>query len=171
MKRWWLWALLLNLAFFGAWTLREELRLRGAQAFLLETEGADPRDLFAGQYLALAFPVARLGAGDGLSALRDGARVAVRLDAAGTTRVAGKDWPLRRAGSRVSLDEVDAAAYPASAGWALGTVERGRVAFGIERYYFNEDREAELRKLVPGRVFALVSLSPDGHLRIRQLVQ
>lgn len=168
-RRWWLLTLALHLGFFGAWTALEEWRQTRAQVFLLETEGADPRDLWAGQYLALAFPAGRLEEARGLNAAR-GPAMAVKLEAAGDTVVAGKTWPLRRAAKQAAVEDGDYSAYPSAQGWARGKVHNGRVRFGIERYYFSEAREDELRKLVPGRYFALVALSPDGRLRVRRLV-
>ncbi len=169
-RRWWLGILLLHLGFFGAWTALEEYRRRGAPEFLLETEGVDPRDLWSGQYLELAYPAARLSSADLEAGAHNGTPMAVRLEPAGDTRVAGRDWPLWRATAKQAAKDGDYSAYPAAAGWARGQALGQRVLFGIERYYFQEDREAELRKLVPGRYFALVSLSPDGRLRLKRLI-
>jgi uncharacterized membrane-anchored protein len=170
MKRAWLAALLLNLAFFGAWAALEEWRHRDAAEFLLATEGADPRDLWSGQYLALAFPDARLDSQPRLQRPADGTPMAVRLEAVGDTLVGGQRWPLWRSVKFEPVIRGDFSAYPASQGWARGEAQGGRVRLGIERFYFPEDEEAKYRKLVPGRYFARVALSPDGRLRIRQLV-
>jgi uncharacterized membrane-anchored protein len=168
MKRWWLWILMLHLGFFGAWTALEEWRQTRAQVFLLETEGADPRDLWAGQYLGLAYPVARVDAS--LPGWGEGVKLAIKLDAVGDTVVAGQTWPLRRSTRHAAVPTGDYTGYPAEEGWARGQLRQGRAVLGIERYYFNEAREDELRKLVPGRYFALVRLSPDGRLRVQRLV-
>lgn len=169
-RRWWLGILLLHLGFFGAWAGLEEFRRRGAPEFLLETEGVDPRDLWSGQYLELAYPAARLDGRSLEQSPRDGAAMAVKLEPAGDTRVAGQAWPLWRAVSKLPAKDGDYSAFPSREGWARGQAQGGRVLLGIERYYFEEDREAELRKLVPGRYFALVSLSPDGRLRLKRLI-
>lgn len=170
MKRWCFGILLLHLGFFGSWAAVETWRRHDPVEFLLETEGADPRDVFAGQYLALAYPAARLDRRQRLQDQDDGAPLAVHLEAQGNTRVGGRLWPLRRSVGIEPILDGDASAFPAAQGWARGEARGGRVQWGIERYYFSEDREDELRKLVPGRYFALVALSPDGRLRIRQLV-
>lgn len=168
MKRWWLGVLLLQLGFFGAWTALEEWRQHKAVEFVLETEGFDPRDFWSGQYMELAYPVARVDAS--LPGWGEGVELAVKLEAAGSTTVAGQSYPLRRALRHAAVPDGDFGPFPAAEGWARGTLQSSRAAFGIERYYFDEDREAELRKLVPGRYFALVALSADGRLRIRRLV-
>ena len=170
MSRTLLWALLgAQLAFFIGWAALEETRKEGP-GFLLETEGVDPRDLFAGQYLTLAYPAARVPAADVEALASDGAPYAVRLEPAGDTVVAGKAWPLRRAADRQAVLSGDWSAHPAAEGWARGTLQNGRVAFGIERYYFSEARAAEVNALRPGQYFVHVRLSRDGRLRIQDLV-
>jgi uncharacterized membrane-anchored protein len=168
VKRPWLIALLLQLAFFGAWTGLEEWRHRDAPVFLLATEGADPRDLLAGDYLALAFPDARLDPKQAPSEAEDGAAYAVRFEPVPGALIQG--FSLRRAAQKVPVPDGDFSPYPAAQGWARAEARRGRLRLGIEQFYFEEDQAHVYRSLQAGHYWALVALSPDGRLRIRRLV-
>jgi uncharacterized membrane-anchored protein len=169
-KGWLIGLLVLQVGFFTGWALREEERQKGA-AFLLETEGVDPRDLFAGQYLSLAYPAARLPKAEAAKPYTDGSSFAVLLEPAGDTVVAGKAYPLRKAKQWVLMaggDNDDQ--YPPEKGWVQGRASHGRVKLGIERFYFSESRAQRINALRPGSYFVLVTLGKDGSLRIRDLV-
>ena len=171
MKHPWIWAVLgVQLVFFTGWALREEsLRRSSAPAdttFLLATEAVDPRDMFAGQYMTLRYPASRLSEAD-LRRFADGALVRVRLVSAGNVTVGGKQWPLRQA---EGIEQQPGQPKGGLQGFANGLVEQSRVSFGIERYYFNEDRSAELNALKPGSFYVLVTLSDEGTLKIKDLI-
>jgi uncharacterized membrane-anchored protein len=169
MKKWVILTLLGQAAFFGAWWFLESRKVsQGREAhgeFLLETVPVDPRSLLSGDYMALRPAIA--DASRLLPPGSAGSPAALLLEAQSQVICGGRSLPLYRALS--GLRPAPAALPEAGPGrlWVRAlNGPNARLAFGIERYYFSEAREEDLRPLPGGHFYARVVAAPDGSLKL-----
>ncbi len=161
-------AQLLFFAAWGGWLVSS----RGTSAgdFYLETEPVDPRDLLAGTFVALNYPIGRP---EVCAALLKGAAhtgpLYVRLADSGV-RAATPEGQVPVYGA------TDCAKAPGPDGlWARGGLTRGpfsfgaRIRYGIERFYLNENDPR--RGASSGSVLAKVRLGRGHRLFLLDLVK
>jgi hypothetical protein len=174
--KWVRWTLLAQVVVFGGWAAREEWKRLAAPVIRLETAPVDPRDLWSGQYLQLAYPIARVDRLPGFPAPAPSRPlpVAVRL-VPGEVRSAGVPVIVWQAAEvRVPPVAIPARQDPAQGVWVLGTwtgTRRG-VTYGIERFYFSEKRMKEFASRRSGTALHVeCAVGRDGRLSIRRLVE
>ena len=161
---WIRWAVAAQVLFFVAWAGVEEYRRVDAVEFLLETRPVDPRDFLSGLYMTLRYRfMDPAGSVPGREAL-------VRLELDREVTIGGETWPVWRAVSKLPPSMVDDRRLTTTNGWARASVEGGRLDYGIGRYYFSEARQEELSRLRGGQFYVLVSLGPEGTLRVQDLI-
>jgi uncharacterized membrane-anchored protein len=173
MKSWAKVTLLIQLAFFTAWGAFEGFKLsRGRELhgeFLLETLPVDPRDYLSGQYMALNFAIS--DASRYLDSASDpNQSAAVLLAPSGKVALEGKEYPVY--GSRRAVRPAPSIRLDADPGQIWVIAQRGathRLQFGIERYFFNENRKDEMEKMRGGQFYAKVTAAPDGSLKLISL--
>jgi uncharacterized membrane-anchored protein len=174
LKPWILWTLMAQALFFSAWAGVEEWQNRAGEMkhgeFLLETRVIDPRDLLTGNYLNLPLAIADVSGflpqqGD------DGLDTAVHLGMSGSVTFKGASAPVYT---------VLGAAHPAPSPlpvesdgsvWVLASGSPKSLVYGVERFYFNEDRADEFRFYHGDRYWVRVLALPDGHLRLNDVVK
>jgi len=128
-----------------------EAEVAFGQHVLLRVEPVDPRDPFRGQYVALRYEINGAGPVDGVAS---GTRIYVPLHRD------GEAWT----GSFATTSRPDGT-------YIRGRVRGGRIEFGIEQYYADEDEAARLgAALASRRVYAAVALGSDGRATLRRLV-
>lgn len=165
---------IVQLLVFAGWIGLEEMKRIPATTVVLETVPVDPRDLWSGQYLTLAYRISGIDHLPGFP--KDRPRkasftVAVRLVPA---EVKGRDGA-----SRTVWQAVECAMggipedRPTGGVWVKATwSSRGRGAdYGIGRYYFSESRKDEMNALAAGRFFVECGVSRSGQLTIRRIVE
>jgi uncharacterized membrane-anchored protein len=126
----------------------------GAQTVLLRTEPVDPRDLFRGDYVTLAYALNRTPTGQ----YEPGQSVYVTL-------VPESDGKHYQAGAFLAQP-------PPSGPFIRGTAQGyGRVTYGIESYYVQEGTGRAYEQAVRDRrLSAEVALSRDGTPALRRLI-
>ena len=175
MKKWILITLLIQALFFAGWGLSESMKLSQGLAengeFLLDTRTVDPRDWLSGQYMTVNPLVADASAW--LPYDSDPAQdAAVLLQQKGTLTLEGKTYPFY-----TSIQALRPAPQPlpspaANQLWVRATGgQPSRLSFGIEKYFFSEDRKGEMNDLRSGRFYARVTAAPDGSLKLLGLVK
>ena len=172
MNRNWLrWTLLGQVLFFAGWAGFEESKRYSAPIILLETMPVDPRDLFAGQYMALRY---RISLVDGLPGFpkekpKNRALIAVLLKPSKNVNVGGRGYQLWEAVQCQvpppdDLNTTDGV-------WVTGKwIAANNVIYGIEKYYFSEKRMNELSNIGSGNVYVEVSVGKGGKLALKNLV-
>jgi uncharacterized membrane-anchored protein len=130
----------------------------GGTTVLLSVRPVDPRDPFRGQYVALDYDVAHDFAMANIA--NAGATCYVPLEVApnGYARAAPEGWQTEP---------------PRSGPFIRGRVGRipGRLEFGIESFYCQEDRAPAYEQAVrSGTLFARVALTADGQPTLLDLV-
>ena len=158
--------LVAQLAFFALWGGHLLTSHRGADVIWLATEPVDPRDLLAGHFVALRYPIAVPSAGR--LGLHNGDRVFVRLAPSGKTvaTTAGDVEVSSAVEWTTSARDVEAGKT-----WIVGTVDGQRgdtLVFGIERFFVPED--SPLRNVRGGDVVAKVAINASSQPRIVDLV-
>lgn len=170
-KNWIRWTLLAQALFFAGWAGVEEWKRNSAPVILLETMPVDPRDLFAGQYMALRY---RIGQVDHLPGFPQekpygGVKIAVLLKPSGTVNVGGKGHQLWGAVQCQVQPPEDLGTGDGL--WVRGEwVSSNNVIFGIERYYFSEKRKVELNSVNTGHVYVEAKVMKGGKLALKDLV-
>lgn len=161
---WVRWTVAMQVVFFVGWAGVEEFGRVDAVEFLLETRPVDPRDFLSGLYMTLGYRfMDPAGSVQGREAL-------VRLDFDREITVNGETLPVWRAALKSEPSLVEDRRLTEMSGWALASVEGGRLDYGIDRYYFSEARQEELSGLRGGQFYVLVSLGRDGTLRVQDLI-
>jgi len=173
--KWVRWTLLAQVVFFAGWAAREEWRRNAAPVIRIETAPVDPRDLWSGQYLQLAYPIAAVERLPGFPAVMPSGSVsvAVRL-VPRPVRFNGVPATVWRADEvRVPAAAVPARQDPAQGVWVVGSWSgRGRgVVYGIERFYFSEKRKEEFAGRRSGALHVECAVGRGGKLSIRRLVE
>ncbi len=161
---WIRWTVAAQVIFFIGWAGIEEYRRVDAVEFLLETRPVDPRDFLSGLYMTLGYRFMDPPGSD------TGREALVRLEFFQDVTVDGETWPVWRAILKSPPSSVDDTRLTPTGGWARAIVEDGRLEYGIDRYYFSEARQEELNGLSAGQFYVLVSLAPDGTLRVQDLI-
>jgi len=128
-----------------------EAEVTFGERVLLRATPVDPRDPFRGQYVALRYEISSLDP----AGAPEGARVYVRLFRD------GGEWRGAYAGTE----------EPEEGPFVRGRVRDGRIEYGIEQYYADEDEARRLEAaLARHRVYADVALGPGGRATLRRLV-
>jgi uncharacterized membrane-anchored protein len=160
---------LAQLAFFIAWAGWEEWKVAGVETVILETMPVDPRDLLSGQYMALRYSISNPLPASG-KMYRNQA-VGVRLVPSGTREVGGKNWTIWRAADcRIPPPAVQEKQDPSRGIWVTGLLNNGTLQYGIERYYFSENKVEEFRHLHSGQVLVEASVGRNGRLVVKRLI-
>ena len=173
--RWVRWTLLAQVVFFAGWAAREEWKRLAAPVIRLETAPVDPRDLWSGQYLQLAYPIAWVDRLPGFPSAAPSRPVplAVRL-VPRPVRIDGVPVVVWQAAEvRVPPGAIPARQDPGQGVWVLGTWtgRRRGVVYGIERFYFSESRMKEFSARRSGALHVECGVGRDGRLTIRRLVE
>lgn len=158
-------ALLAQLAFFAIWGGLLVSSHRVAETVWLETSPFDPRDLLAGHYVALAYPLeneARELCND--ASTRDAEHVYLRLENRGGVYTDQGFVPLSRPVACQSARPGEG-----SGAWIEGRrfPPDSRIRFGLERFYVPED--SPLRHVRSGEVVAEVAINPAWEPRLLAL--
>ncbi|MET3891722.1 putative membrane-anchored protein [Bosea sp. OAE506] len=153
--------------------------LRGGQEVRLRTVPVDPRDLFRGDYVVLAYPMSTVAAGPGeAKGLRRGDPVYVTLvrDAEGfaqakaiaATRPAAGEGEVVIAGRVLSTG----ACAPNEAGQADCATGAGRlrVAYGLESYFVPQGQGRRIETTSRARIEVVAAVAPDGTAAIKRLL-
>lgn len=153
--------------------------LRSGTEIRLRTVPVDPRDLFRGDYVVLAYPMSTVAAGPGEArGLRRGDIVYVTLtrDAEGfaqakavaTTRPAAGEGEVVIAGrvqstGACALNEAGQADCAAGAG-------RLRVAYGLESYFVPQGQGRRIETTPKARIEVVAAVAADGTAAIKRLL-
>jgi len=156
-----------QVAFFGVWGAMLVRSHAGAPSVWIATEPVDPRDLLSGHYVALRY---RMSSADAVGCgAPPGTTVWVRLAETGETATTA-DGPVPLVDAAGCVTERPAA--DPGERWIAGTVEpergRGRITYGIERFYVPE--ASALRGVGSGQVVARLTIGENGTARIEALV-
>lgn len=135
-----------HLLFFGAWGVQLLYAHTNATVVLVETDPVDPRDLISGHYVTLRYKM-----GEPQNCPAKGP-VWVQL------QQQGEFWRRSDCSNQKGGDGL----------WVRGRMKDGRVQFGIERFYVNEN--SKLRTARSGEVSAKLSINTAGSARILALV-
>lgn len=175
MKKWILITLLVQTVFFTGWGISESMKVSQGLVengeFLLDTRSVDPRDWLSGQYMTVSPLIADASAW--LPSDSDPAQdAAVLLQQKGTLTLGGKTYPFY---ASVQAQRPAPRPLPAAAGQQLWVRAQGgqpsRLSFGMEKYFFSEDRKDEMSGMRGGRFYARVTVSPDGSIKLLGLVK
>jgi uncharacterized membrane-anchored protein len=130
-----------------------EVKLATGKEILLDVRPVDPNDPFRGEYVALTYPIARVGGPPGTDT---GDTVYVSLYPSGDV------W--NAAGASRSK--------PSGGTFIRGRVRSFRgIEFGIESFYVEEGQAAKYERAIrSGNVRAKVVLDDDGGARLKDLV-
>ncbi len=159
------------LFFFGWGAFLLYSRNAPTREFYLETEPVDPRDMLAGTYVALRYPIAtpRADSCTQMMSAATGTDFYVKLDNRGRTIFTPK-------GPLSVYEDTDCAQSPtADYGWVRASrldsafpSGSPSVQYGIEKFYLNEN---DPRKTASsGSVLAKVKIGPDHRLVLIDLV-
>lgn len=164
------WVLLAQIAFFAVWGGSLLTSHRVAQEVWLETGPVDPRDLLAGHYVALTYPLVR-NAEELCETVRPRSSpgpVYVRL-APGSEPVLTIEGPVTPShGVECRADPPRGDAGTWIAGERRPQPATSRIQFGIERFYVPE--ASPLRRVPSGQAVAKIAIN-DAHVpRILDLV-
>lgn len=156
------WVLALQVLVFAVWGVWLLSSHRIADTVWLETDPVDPRDLLAGHYVALAYPLAESAerlCGKLLDDHEPG-KIYLRLEER-SEPVMTIDGPVHTS----HAVECRGDPPPLQSGWIAGERTAGsrfrRVTFGIERFYVPES--SPLRAVTSGEVLAKIAIN-DAHV-------
>ena len=89
----------------------------------------------------------------------------------GIREVGGKKWKIWRAVEcRVPPPEVGEQQDSSRGIWITGLLNNGTVQYGIERYFFSENRVEELGRLHSGQVLVEASVGRNARLVMKRLI-
>lgn len=149
--------------------------LRSGTEVRLKTVPVDPRDLFRGDYVVLAYPISTVDGGPGFS-FRRGDRVYVTLepDAEGFARATRVDKERPSTGGVVIAGRVlstGACALNAAgqADCALGS-RRLRIAYGLESYFVPQGEGRAIETTPRARIEVVAAISGAGEAAIKRLL-
>ncbi|WP_293807966.1 GDYXXLXY domain-containing protein [uncultured Bosea sp.] len=171
-------AVLLVLVLFALVEQRAQI-LRGGTEIRLKTVPIDPRDLFRGDYVVLAYPISTVDADTaGKAGFERGERVYVSLgrDEQGFAKAAGvsRDWPKASDGMVVIAGRVISTS--ACATNADGTFDCGgkrnrlRIAYGIESFFVPQGEGKAIETTDKARVEVVAAVSSSGEAAIKRLL-
>jgi uncharacterized membrane-anchored protein len=171
-------AVLLVLVLFALVEQRAQI-LRGGTEIRLKTVPIDPRDLFRGDYVVLAYPISTVEADTaGKATFERGERVYVSLgrDEQGFAKAVGvsRDWP--RAGDGIVLIAgriISTSACATNADGAFdcsGQRNRLRVAYGLESYFVPQGEGKAIETTDKARIEVVAAVSSSGEAAIKRLL-
>lgn len=171
-------ALLLGLVLLALVEQRARI-LRGGAEIRLRSVPVDPRDLFRGDYVILAYPISTVEAdAAGQPAFERGERVYVSLgrDEQGFARATGvtRDWPKAGDGTVVIAGRVTSTS-------ACATNENGdvdcsgrrnrlRIAYGLESYFVPQGEGKAIETTDKARIEVVAAVSSSGEAAIKRLL-
>lgn len=170
--------LLLGLALLALVEQRARI-LRGGAEVRLKTVPVDPRDLFRGDYVVLAYPISTVEAGqDGTQPYRRGETVFVTLgrDEQGFARATGvsRDWPKNSNDAVVIAGRVTATGGCATnadgAFDCSGNRNRLRIAYGLESYFVPQGEGKAIETTEKARIEVVAGVSASGEAAIKRLL-
>ncbi|MCU4180470.1 GDYXXLXY domain-containing protein [Bosea sp. BH3] len=150
--------------------------LRSGAEIRLRTVPIDPRDLFRGDYVVLAYPISTVEAEAGGERYRRGEKVYVALqrDAEGFAQAASvsREWP------RASGDAVVIAGQVTTTGACAlnqdGTTDcnrrRLRVTYGLESFFVPQGEGKVIETTDKARIEVVASVSSSGAAAIKRLL-
>ena len=169
-------ALLLGLVLLALVEQRARI-LRGGTEIRLRTVPVDPRDLFRGDYVILAYPISTVEAA-GQPGFQRGERVYVSLgrDEQGFAKATGvtRDWP--KAGDGIVVIAGRVTANSACATNANGDVDcsgrrnRLRIAYGLESYFVPQGEGKAIETTDKARIEVVAAVSSSGEAAIKRLL-
>lgn len=149
--------------------------LRSGKEVRLRTVPVDPRDLFRGDYVVLAYPISTVDGGAGVS-FRRGDRVYVTLepDAEGFARATRVDKARPSTVSAVIAGRVLSTGACAlndagQADCALGN-RRLRIAYGLESYFVPQGEGRAIETTPRARIEVVAAISGAGEAAIKRLL-
>ena len=163
--------LLAQALFFLGWAGYQEWRVASAPTLMLETLPVDPRDLIAGQYLALRYPIGQVEMLAGFTPPypQSHTEVAVLLKPGRQVFVGGKGFQIWEAARCQVPPPPDL--HAAEGVWVVGDwLSFHNTVYGIERYYFSQKRLPEMANIRSGRVYVRVQVGKGGRLSLKDLV-
>lgn len=171
-------ALLLGLVLLALVEQRARI-LRGGTEIRLRSVPVDPRDLFRGDYVILAYPISTVEAdAAGQPAFVRGERVYVSLgrDEQGFPKATGvtRDWPKAGDGAVVIAGRVTSTS-------ACATNENGdfdcsgrrnrlRIAYGLESYFVAQGEGKAIETTDKARIEVVAAVSSTGEAAIKRLL-
>ena len=153
--------------------------LRGGAEIRLRSVPVDPRDLFRGDYVILAYPISTVEAdAAGQPAFERGERVYVSLgrDEQGFARATGvtRDWPKAGDGTVVIAGRVtstSACATNADGDFdCSGRRNRLRIAYGLESYFVPQGEGKAIETTDKARIEVVAAVSSSGEAAIKRLL-
>ena len=150
--------------------------LRGGTEVRLRTVPIDPRDLFRGDYVVLAYPISTVEAGSGGEDFRRGERVFVTLlrDGEGFARPAGVSRGSPKADGHALVIAGRVTSTSACAVNADGTTDcsgrRLRVAYGLESYFVPQGQGKAIETTDKSRIEVVAAVSSSGEAAIKRLL-
>lgn len=164
-------SLALQVAILGAFVSDRIGLLRSATEIVLPVRPVDPRDLFRGDYVTLAYDISRAAITPDQRARLDATQpffVVIRQDAAGSwsARVAGDTRPAAQPGETVLKARAQS---PEAA--RRGSGDAIAVRYGLESYFIPEGTGRQLEQLARDRKLAVVAaIGPNGDAAIKGLM-
>ena len=171
-------ALLLGLVLLALVEQRARI-LRGGAEIRLRSVPVDPRDLFRGDYVILAYPISTVEAdAAGQPAFERGERVYVSLgrDEQGFAKATGvtRDWPKAGDGTVVIAGRVtstSACATNADGDFdCSGRRNRLRIAYGLESYFVPQGEGKVIETTDKARIEVVAAVSSSGEAAIKRLL-
>ncbi|WP_199086091.1 GDYXXLXY domain-containing protein [Bosea sp. ASV33] len=171
-------ALLLMLVLLALVEQRARI-LRGGTEIRLKTVPIDPRDLFRGDYVILAYPISTVETdAAGKTDFERGERVYVTLgrDEQGFAKAMGvtRDWPKVGDGVVVIAGRVTSTSTCATnadgAFDCSGRRNRLRVAYGLESYFVPQGEGRAIEMTDKARIEVVAAVSSSGEAAIKRLL-
>lgn len=156
-------ALYAQVIFFALWAAWCMSNFNNAPAIWLSTEPVDPRDLISGKYVQLRYQANNL---EKLNCPAGGNTLYVRLDPA------AEDTPTAKGPVRLHEAKACAAAPEGEGIWVKAQhsrYHRGRVTYGIEKFYLNENDP--LLNARSGTLAVRAAIGRDRRLRALELAR
>lgn len=171
-------ALVLGLALLALVEQRARI-LRNGTEVRLKTVPVDPRDLFRGDYVVLAYPISMVETGpEGARPYQRGESVFVTLgrDEQGFARALGvsREWP-KGGGEAVVI----AGRVTSIGGCAINangqtdcnrSGSRLRIAYGLESYFVPQGEGKAIETTEKARIEVVAAVSPSGEAAIKRLL-
>jgi uncharacterized membrane-anchored protein len=171
-------ALVLGLALLALVEQRARI-LRNGTEVRLKTVPVDPRDLFRGDYVVLAYPISMVETGpEGARPYQRGESVFVTLgrDEQGFARALGvsREWP-KGSGEAVVI----AGRVTSIGGCAINangqtdcnrSGSRLRIAYGLESYFVPQGEGKAIETTEKARIEVVAAVSPSGEAAIKRLL-
>lgn len=167
-------ALLLMLGLIALVEQRARI-LRGGAEVRLRTVPIDPRDLFRGDYVVLAYPISTVAAGSDSIEFRRGEQVFVTLqrDGEGFARATAvsRDRPSAGDGLVIAGRVTSTSACTLNGDGTTGcSGRRLRVAYGLESYFVPQGQGKAIEFTDKARIEVVAAVSASGEAAIKRLL-